>query len=213
VVDKKDESNETAHLVGSINPTKVNPSSDINTLSDEEKKIIQIDSFTDRPKFRPSTKEAIPIVRGQEDRRHITAWQAMHERLKISVNGKNAKHAFDVLSRLDPKYTPQNMSTDAIKAAGKSYLLDKFNDDSNLWAGPAKENQEKGRQFAQAKLKVDKALEAGNKADFDANIQILEALWEDPDQNPDPESAKAGFKNMVGMTIRLIKKAYREKWG
>jgi len=58
------------------------------------------------------------------------------------------------------EYPPSAAKQDAVQVSGKAYLLDKFNDDTNLWAGPAKENQEKGRTFAQAKQKADKALEA-----------------------------------------------------
>jgi hypothetical protein len=156
-----------------------------------------------RPGFRPSTKEAVPITKG-EDRRHIEAWQVLHERLKMSLNGKTVQHGYDILKRLD--HTPTAVTESAVLEAAKEYLRDQFNNEENLWAGPAKENQDKGREFARAKREADKALAALDEKAFEANIAILESLWRDEDQSGDKE----GFRNVTVMTVRLMRKQFRE---
>jgi hypothetical protein len=171
-------------------------------------KIVKIESFTQRPsKFRKETREAIPIIQGQEDRRHIVAWQTIHERLKLSINGKTVSKAASVLSKVG--YSVEPLTIERIKEVGKAYLLNQFNDQENLWAGDAKENQDMGRRFGQAKRRLDKALRDGDRQSFDANIIILEELWHDPDQTGE----KKGLKNMVEMTIKLLRREFRKKWG
>jgi hypothetical protein len=168
--------------------------------------ILKIEKVMDRPAFRPTTKEEVPITKG-EDRRHIEAWQVLHERLKISLNGKTVKQAAKVLERLG--HPPSDLMEEAVLEAARAYLRDQFNNEENLWAGPAKENQEKGRQFAAAKRLADAAFKAGNKKEFEANIAVLEALWRDPD----PSGSKEGFVNVSVMTVRLMRKQFRERWG
>ncbi len=129
----------------------------------------------------------------------------MHEHLKLTVNGKPVKDAHAYLTGKGKP--PSAMTVDAIKAAGKELLLDQFNDDTNLWSGPAGPNQEKGRQFAVAKTKVDQAIATGDKALFDANIAILENLWHDPD----PSGQKSGFTGMVGATIQMLRSKFKPK--
>jgi hypothetical protein len=172
----------------------------------EPDKIVQIESFCARPKFRPSTKEAIPIVQGKEDRRHIVAWQAMHEHLKMTVNGKTVKEAHAYLTSVAKK-PPTAMTVAEIKDVGKAHLLNLFNDDTNLWAGEAEENQRKGREFAAAKKEVDRAIATGDQALFDTNIAILEALWHDPD----PSGKKTGFKDMVGAVVQMLRAKFKPK--
>ncbi len=133
-------------------------------------------------------KKPYPLSEGRKIVRHIAAWQAMHEHLKLSINGKKVKDAVKYLT--ERGYTPSASTVEGIKEAGKAYLLDLFNDDENLWPGPAKENQDKGRQFNVAKQKVDKAIKTGDRKAFEANITILEELWHDPDQT----GTKIGFR-------------------
>ncbi|HKU49644.1 MAG TPA: hypothetical protein VJP79_06815, partial [Nitrososphaera sp.] len=95
-----------------------------------------------------------------------------------------------------------------IKVAGRQYLVDQFNDQENLWVGDAKENQEMGRRFAVAKRKVDKAIESGDKQEFETNIAILESLWNDPD----PTGQKKGFVNITLAAIKELRKKFRQKW-
>jgi hypothetical protein len=170
-------------------------------------------SIMSRPSFRPSTKEAVKITKG-EDRRHTDAWQAIHENLKLTLNGMTYSEAFNHLAtRVPPdggpkgKYTPTAATEAAIKEAAKNLLRDMFNHEANLWPGPAPENQEKGREFARAKVKVDDAIERGDRVEFERNIAILEALWHDPD----PSGAKAGFTNLVNETVRLLRKQFSER--
>jgi len=200
VVDSEDEVTETVHVEGKINP------SDGTAKSKKEKPIAGI-SFGKRPTFRPSTKEAIPITTGQ-DRRHIVAWQALNERLKIAINGKTVSEAAALLGKLHVNgkgtYKVSELSIEGVVEAGRAYLLDQFNAEHNLWAGPSEENQDFGRRFAVAKRNVDDAIEQRNQQKFDANIALLE-LWQDAD----PTGEKAGFANTVRMTIMLLRRKFR----
>jgi hypothetical protein len=92
--------------------------------------------------------------------------------------------------------------------AAQNYLREQFNNPANLWAGEAKDNQDKGRKFAVAKKNADKALEAGDEAEFEVNIAIVEALWRDDD----PSGVKEGYMNVTTMTVRLLRKQFRERW-
>ncbi|HWM92957.1 MAG TPA: hypothetical protein VN493_19495 [Thermoanaerobaculia bacterium] len=173
---------------------------------EESEEIFEIgDKIMARPSFRPSTKEAVPITSG-EDRRHIEAWQVLHERLRRALTGKTLKLAAAILERSG--YKPAAVTKEGILEAARNYLRDQFNAEENLWAGPSKENQDKGRQFAQAKTRADKALIAGDKGAFEAALAELEALWRDPD----PTAVKEGFRNVTKMTVRLMRKEFRERW-
>jgi hypothetical protein len=166
-------------------------------------KVLEIDKIIDRPKFRPTTVVAIPIT-AEQNRRHIDAWQAMHENLKLTLNGKTAGEAYDILR--DRGYTPDRRSEPAVLEAAGRLLRDQFNDEENLFAGPAKPNQEYGRKFAVAKKAAEKAYEAGNQEEFEANLIILEKLWRDPD------APKEGL-GLVGVTIEMLRQWYRQRWG
>ena len=52
-------------------------------------------------------------------------------------------------------------------------------------------------------------LVSGDKTAFKENIAILEDLWHDPD----PTGAKKGFKNMVGLTVTMIRKEFKKRHG
>lgn len=206
VTDAKTAENETDHIHGEIhsNPITANGAS-VQLPAGDEDKIVQIPAFCARPKFRPSTKEAIPIVQGKEDRRHIVAWQAMHEYVKMQVNGKKVSEAAAFLTGAAKKTPPMNVA--GIKDVGKEHLLNLFNDDTNLWAGDAKDNQRKGREFAVAKKNVDKAIASGDSVLFATNIAILEALWHDPD----PSGKKTGFPDMVGAVVQALRGQFKPK--
>lgn len=175
---------------------------------------VHIDAFLDRPPFRPSTKKAVPITSSQ-DRRHIDAWQAMHEHLKLHVNGKPVAEAYKYMQSLKPppgqtkaaNYTPSAVTEAAIKAAGVKWLRDYFNALENLWAGDSEDNQEKGRTFGQAMERARKAMAAGDRTAFERELAIVEANWHDPD----PTGAKKGFPGMVTRTIALLRQEFASR--
>ena len=194
---------------GTINPDKSAKTNKENDASAGQK-VVKIKSFGSRPSFRESTREAIPITK-EQDRRHIVAWQTMHERLVMAVNGKTVEYAARLLAlSKDPtgkvgKYkVPEPTTEDGIYTQGRAYLADQFNAEHNLFAGGSAENQEKGRKFGQAMRKVKAAIESGNREEFENQIVIVEKNWFDPD----PSGNKAGFKNMVSMTIRSLRRQF-----
>lgn len=172
----------------------------------EDNTPLNITSFGGRPSFRSSTREAMPLSAG-EDRRHIVAWDALHESLIHELKGKTIKEAVALLTGRG--YAPNPETEAGIKAAGRSYLIDKHNDQSNLWAGPGAPNQLLGSQAGAAKAKVYEAIATGDRAMFDQNIAILEATWHDPD----PSGGKTGFTATLAVTILALKKAFNDKWG
>ena len=167
--------------------------------------ILTITRIMERPGFRESTRETIPITRG-EDRRHIDAWQAIHESLVHKLNGKTVKEAADIMTEL--KYPPSELTEATVLKAAKQCLRDQFNDPENLWPGDAVENQEKGRQFAQPRKKVDEAIATGDRALFEANLAIVEALWHDPD----PTGTKKGFVGLVKTRVQALRDEFNAKW-
>ena len=160
----------------------------------------------ERPSWRPKTAEAIPISEG-EDRRHIDAWQVLHTRMVLELNGKLVREGYDYLTGLG--YKPARRRTSEVLEAARECLRDQFNNLENVRAGPSKENQQMGRDFAAAKKRADKALETGDRAVFEANIEILERLWRDPD----PTGQKKGFENFTAVTILMLRKKFDERWG
>jgi hypothetical protein len=167
--------------------------------------VLQIDKIMGRPSFRPSTKENIPIAKG-EDRRHIESWQVLHERMKQVLNGKTVAKAYAILEKL--KHPPAGMTVAGVMEAAQNRLREQYNNPANLWAGDAKDNQDKGRKFAVAKKNADKALAAGDEAEFEVNLAILEALWRDDD----PSGVKEGYQNVTKITVRMMRKKFRETW-
>lgn len=210
VVDETTEEGEVMHIHAEVNPKKDSKKAKKKVGN---KEMVQIDSFGSRPGWRPSTKEALAVEKG-EDRRHIDAWQTLHERLKLALNGKPFKKAAEILKRIGTlgrmkkgPYIVNEMTNAGVKETGRQYLVDQFNDQENLWVGDAKENQEMGRKFAVAKRKVDKAIETGDKKEFEENIVILESLWNDPD----PTAQKKGFVNITYSAVRELRKKFRQK--
>jgi uncharacterized protein DUF4157 len=172
----------------------------------EDNKPISGISFGARPGFRSSTREEMPLSAG-EDRRHIVAWDALHESLKQEINGKTVKEAAALLAGRG--YAPNPETEAGIKAVGRSYLIDKHNDQTNLWAGPGAPNQLLGSQAGAAKKRVYDAIAIGDRALFDQNIAILQATWHDPD----PSGGKTGFSATLAVTILGLKKQFNDKWG
>ena len=143
-----------------------------------EDEIVQIASFGKRPGFSSTVKNEITIDQGQH-RRHIIAYEILHERLKIAVNGKTVAKAAKMLRIV--KYPPREMSVNGIKDAGRKYLIDRNNDQDNLWAGDGPENSSLGSRMKNAKMKLEAALESGDLQAFNAGIKELTATAVDPD--------------------------------
>ncbi|HKU49938.1 MAG TPA: DUF4157 domain-containing protein, partial [Nitrososphaera sp.] len=96
VVDETTDEGQLLHVHAEINPKGDSKK----TLKKADgKETVQIDSFGSRPAWRPSTKDELSVQKG-EDRRHIDAWQVLHERLKMSLNGKPFKKAAEILKRI-----------------------------------------------------------------------------------------------------------------
>jgi hypothetical protein len=172
--------------------------------------LVNIDSFGRRPKFRSSTREELPVESG-EHRRHIGAWEAMHVRLKQVLNGKTVAQAAALLERMgtlpQSSYTVDPRDVNGVKQAGYRYLLDKHNDESNLWVGEGSENSSLGSRSRWARVRARDAVERCDRAAFDANIAELEVTWHDPD----PSGEKAGFRNEVIMAIRVLRREFNTR--
>ena len=146
-----------------------------------------------------------PIIKGEEDRPHRRV-AGDSERLKLAVNGKTVEYAAKLLTKLHYEVKPPTLA--GVREAGKNYLRDQFNSEENLWAGPSEENQRFGREFAVAKKHADRAMETGDKIEFEKHIATCEALWHDPDPG-----GKQGFKHMVKMTVQHMRMEFKKRHG
>jgi methionyl-tRNA synthetase len=63
-------------------------------------------------------------------------------------------------------FPPAQLTNDAIVAAVKAYLRDRFNNLVNVFVGEADENVERGRKMAQAKRKMRQAMRDGDRESF-----------------------------------------------
>ena len=213
VVDSTNEEGELVHIHATLNPEGDTPG--VKKEADQGK--VEIDSFGERPDFRKSTKKAVTREEG-EDRRHIDAWMTLHERLKISLNGRLFKDAVKILRKVghiavmnqskkkEKRAYVAKENNESIRKAGYAYLKDQFNFSRNLWAGDSKENQQMGSDAKAALDKVYKAIELGNEKMFEEQI----ALFQSNAYDPDKKGSKAGFVNLTSTTVRELRKKFRE---
>ncbi|MBD2037672.1 DUF4157 domain-containing protein [Leptolyngbya sp. FACHB-321] len=117
-----------------------------------------------RPRWRSSTNEELAArkeadkyfyIRGGKirmkktadvNRRHIVSFEVIVKDLKARVDGKSFNEAKKALVNLGAK--PNGSNNEAILAASKEYLREKFNDPKNVWVGDATENQELGQKIS-----------------------------------------------------------------
>lgn len=162
-----------------------------------------------RPGFRDTTLEELASpagpyghlhspggtnVQSGMNRRHIAAYEQIRSELLRRLSGLSTVDALIQLNNLG--HPPAQDTPAAIDAAARAYLRERFNDYRNLWVGEAEENQEKGRQIAvlrqrlEAKQRELAALPAGSGAREGVQAEIASLQQQLDQARHDPEPAQ-----------------------
>lgn len=171
---------------------------------------IQDIDFGPRPGFRRSTRRALKVNQG-EHRRHLVAFDALHVRLKLWVQGKTVTQARQVLQRLLQKHRLNHkvISTrNGIIEAGRVYLRTKLNDLRNLEVGPGSENSSLGSQSRHAKDKVEQALESGKLLEFKHALARLRQTWLDENET---KQARLIDRNVIDNVLGFYRREFARR--
>jgi hypothetical protein len=167
---------------------------------------VNVDSLRDyRPAWRESTKRELAVIypeyhlsgtvtilfekamskkgglynRALFDRRHITAYSDLRNDILNRLHGKKFDEAATMMQNMGA--APKSLNNESILEAIKTILSDKFNDISNLFVGDAQENQERGRQMADALTAMEHAAISGDVLAFNQAKATYLAQGYDPE--------------------------------
>jgi hypothetical protein len=126
--------------------------------------------YPDKHELDASGKPTGKVINGN-DRRHIESFD--HMVIKI-VNELNHAPLDDASSILEKRgYKPKGLTLGAILQALKQFLAKEFNEVSNLFVDDGVPNQALGNQYATSETAREKAVKAGDDAEFDKQSDRL----------------------------------------